>query len=179
MHFLYFPSPSLYISIWIIFSVRISVNPSVITVVSIFVWISVLIISSVEEFSFNSFKKCFCLYSIFIDNVVIIIYNIVLYINRSPDYITVSYCKFTNKYWFFVCGTQNIETTRDRTTLLYNWWHQNVRRCTQLSNGICHVYYNYYQAYGQKDNGGATTRIIGGNGSEMLSQNNKFNVYTK
>ena len=100
-------------------------------------------------------------------------------LNRSPDYITVSYCKFTNKYWCFAYGTQNTEITRDRTTLLYNWWHQNVRRCPQLGNGICHVYNNYYQAYGEKDNGGATSGIIGGDGSEMLSQNNMFNGYNK
>ncbi len=98
---------------------------------------------------------------------------------RSPDYITLSYCKFTNKYWCFAYGTQISEITRDRTTLLYNWLHLNVRRCPQLGNGICHVYNNYYQAYGEKDNGGATKGIIGGDGSEMLSQNNMFNGYSK
>ena len=98
---------------------------------------------------------------------------------RSPDYMTISYCKFTNRYWTVAYGTQNTEITRDRTTLLYNWWHQNVRRCPQLGNGSAHVYNNYYQAYGQKDNGSATTGIIGGEGSEMLSQNNMFNGYTK
>ena len=35
-----------------------------------------------------------------------------------------------------------------------------------------HVYNSYYQAYGQKDNGSATTGIIGGDGSNMVSQNN-------
>ena len=98
---------------------------------------------------------------------------------RSPDYMTISYCKFTNRYWTVAYGTQNSEITRDRTTLLYNFWNQNVRRCPQLGNGICHVYNNYYQAYGQKNNGSATTGIIGGDGSEMLSQNNMFNGYTK
>ena len=98
---------------------------------------------------------------------------------RSIDYITISYCKFTNRYWTVAYGTQNTEITRDRTTLLYNWWNKNVRRCPQLGNGICHVYNNYYEAYGQKDNGGATTGIIGGDGCEMLSQNNMFNGYTK
>ena len=98
---------------------------------------------------------------------------------RSPDYMTISYCKFTNRYWTVAYGTQNTEITRDGTTLLYNWWHQNVRRCPQLGNGSAHVYNNYYQAYGQKDNGSATTGIIGGDGSEMLSQNNMFNGYTK
>ena len=98
---------------------------------------------------------------------------------RSPDYMTISYCKLTNRYWTVAYGTQNSEITRDRTTLLYNWWNQNVRRCPQLGNGICHVYNNYYLAYGQNNNGSATTGIIGGDGSEMLSQNNMFNGYTK
>ena len=98
---------------------------------------------------------------------------------RSVDYITISYCKFTNRYWTVAYGTQNDEYTRDRTTLLYNWWNKNVRRCPQLGNGTAHIYNNYYEAYGQKDNGGATTGIIGGDNSEMLSQNNMFNGYTK
>ena len=97
---------------------------------------------------------------------------------RSPDYMTISYCKFTNRYWTVAYGTQNDEITRDRTTLLYNWWNQNVRRCPQLGNGIMHVYNNYYNAYGQKSNGSATTGIIGGDGSETVSQNNMFNGYT-
>ena len=98
---------------------------------------------------------------------------------RSPDYMTISYCKFTNRYWTVAYGTQNTEITRDRTTLLYNWWNQNVRRCPQLGNGIMHVYNNYYIAYGQKSNGSATTGIIGGDGSETVSQNNMFNGYTQ
>ena len=100
-------------------------------------------------------------------------------LRRSPDYMTISYCKFTNRFWTVAYGTQNGETTRDRTTLLYNWWNQNVRRCPQLGNGSAHIFNNYYSAYGQRDNGGSTTGIIGGDGSEMLSQNNMFNGYTK
>ena len=69
---------------------------------------------------------------------------------RSPDYMTISYCKFTNRYWTVAYGTQNTEITRDRTTLLYNWWNKNVRRCPQLGNGIMHVYNNYYEAYGKE-----------------------------
>ena len=100
-------------------------------------------------------------------------------LNRSPDYISISYCKFINKFWCFAYGTQNTEIARDRTTLLYNLWDKNVRRCPQLGNGAAHIYNNYYQAYGQNDNGPSTTGIIGGDGSEMLSQNNMFNGYTK
>ena len=98
---------------------------------------------------------------------------------RSIDYITISYCKFANRYWTVAYGTQNDEITRDRTTLLYNWWYQNVRRCPQLGNGILHVYNNYYEAFGVDDNNRDTSGIIGGDGSEIVSQNNMFNGYTK
>ena len=98
---------------------------------------------------------------------------------RSPDFITISYCKFSNRYWTVAYGTQNDEYTRVRTTLLYNWWNKNVRRCPQLGNGMMHVYNNYYEAYGQRDNGSSTTGIIGTDNSETVSQNNMFNGYTK
>ena len=99
--------------------------------------------------------------------------------NRTSDYITTSYCKFINKYWCFAIGSQNSETIRNRITLSYNWWHQNVRRCPHIMNGICHIYNNYYQSYGQRDNGNETRGIIGGHKSEILSQNNMFNGFTK
>ena len=94
---------------------------------------------------------------------------------RSPDYMTIYYYKFTKRYWNVAYGTQNDEYTRDRTTLLYNWWNKNVRRCPQLGNGIMYVYNNYYEAYGQRDNGSSTTGIIDGDNSETVSQNNMFN----
>lgn len=97
---------------------------------------------------------------------------------RSPDYVTISYCHLKNRYWTVAYGTQNDEITRDRTTLLYNWWDENVRRCPQLGNGAAHIYNNYYSAYGKDSNGSATTGIIGGDGSEMLSQSNRFQGYT-
>ncbi len=98
---------------------------------------------------------------------------------RSPDYVTISYSRFKNRYWTVAYGTQNTELTRDRTTLLYNWWDKNVRRCPQLGNGSAHIYNNYFSAYGKSDNGGATTGIIGGEGSDMVSIANRFNGYTK
>ena len=98
---------------------------------------------------------------------------------RSPDYVTISYSRFKNRYWTVAYGTQNTELTRDRTTLLYNWWDKNVRRCPQLGNGSAHIYNNYFSAYGKSDNGGATTGIIGGEGSDMVSIAKRFNGYTK
>jgi pectin lyase len=42
-----------------------------------------------------------------------------------------------------------------------------------------HVYNNYYEAFGVEDNNRDTSGIIGGDGSEIVSQNNMFNGYTK
>lgn len=96
---------------------------------------------------------------------------------RSPDYVTISYCHLKKRYWTVAYGTQNDETTRDRTTLLYNWWDENVRRCPQIGNGSGHIYNNYYSAYGVDSNGSGTTGIIGGDGSDIVSQNNRFQGY--
>ncbi|MEE3405367.1 MAG: RICIN domain-containing protein, partial [Acutalibacteraceae bacterium] len=97
---------------------------------------------------------------------------------RSPDYVTISYCHLKHRYWTVAYGTQNSEITRDRTTLLYNWWDENVRRCPQLGNGSAHIYNNYYSAYGTSSNGSGTTGIIGGDGSNFVSENNYFNGYS-
>lgn len=96
---------------------------------------------------------------------------------RSPDYITISYCTFTNRFWTVAYGTQNSETRRDRTTLMYNKWDQCVRRTPQLGNGIAHVYNNSYIG---NDNGNdqSTTQIIAGDGAEFLSENCRFQSLT-
>lgn len=97
---------------------------------------------------------------------------------RSPDYITISYCHLKNRYWTVAYGTQNDEITRNKTTLLYNWWDENVRRCPQIGNGSAHIYNNYYSAYGTDSNGSGTTGMIGGDGSDIVSQNNRFQGYS-
>ena len=97
---------------------------------------------------------------------------------RSPDYVTISYCKFTHRYWTVAYGTQNDEITRDRTTLLYNWWNEDVRRCPQLGNGSAHIYNNYYSGY-DSGNGSGTAQIIGGDGSNMVSENCRFQAFSK
>ena len=96
------------------------------------------------------------------------------YADRSPDYITVSYCIFGIKFWCFESGTQNNDKTRNRITFSYNGWYSNVRRCPEVGNGCAHIYNNFYFGKGQKDNGDYLAQIIGGEGSEILSQNNMF-----
>ena len=97
-------------------------------------------------------------------------------INRSPDYVTISYCTFKNRYWTVAYGTQNSETTRCRTSLMYNTWDQNVRRCPQIGNGSGHIYNNYFVG---TDSGipDGCAQIIGGDGSTMVSENCRFQSY--
>lgn len=95
---------------------------------------------------------------------------------RSPDYITVSYCSFNNRYWTVAYGTQNTETSRCRTTLCYNKWDKNVRRCPQIGNGNGHIYNNYFEG-SDSGNGSGTSQIIGGDGSNIVSENCRFQSY--
>lgn len=97
-------------------------------------------------------------------------------LNRSHDYITISYCTFNNRYWTVAYGTQNGEITRCRTTLCYNYWDQNVRRCPQIGNGSAHIYNNFYEGY-DSGNGSGTAQIIGGDGSDIVSENCRFQSF--
>lgn len=92
---------------------------------------------------------------------------------RSPDYITISYCIFRNRFWTVAYGTQNDEYSRCRTSVMYNWWDQCVRRCPQIGNGNMHVVNNYYSG---NDNGNdqSTDQIIGGDNCNIVSENCRF-----
>lgn len=84
----------------------------------------------------------------------------------SPDYITLSYNHFNNRFWTVAYGTQNTETTRDRTTLLFNKWENCARRTPQIGNGTGHVLNNYY-TYTISD---PSQQIIAGDGCKMLTE---------
>ncbi len=84
----------------------------------------------------------------------------------SPDYITISYNHFNNRYWTVAYGTQNTETTRDRTTLMFNKWENCARRTPQIGNGTGHVY-NSYHTYTISD---PSQQIIAGDGCKMLTE---------
>lgn len=97
---------------------------------------------------------------------------------RSPDYITISYNTFKNRFWTVAYGTQNSETSRCRTTLMYNWWDECVRRCPQIGNGSGHIYNNYYSG----DDSflpNSCSQIISGEGSNMVSENCRFQAVSR
>ena len=92
---------------------------------------------------------------------------------RSPDYITISYNIFRNRFWTVAYGTQNDETTRCRTSLMYNWWDECVRRCPQIGNGTGHIYSNYYSG-DDTYVPNSCNQIISGEGSNIVSENCRF-----
>ncbi len=92
---------------------------------------------------------------------------------RSPDYITISYCIFRNRFWTVAYGTQNDEYSRCRTSVMYNWWDECVRRCPQIGNGNMHVVNNYYSG-NDAGNDQSTDQIIGGDHCNIVSEHCRF-----
>lgn len=98
------------------------------------------------------------------------------YNSYNPDYITVSYTYFKNRYWTFAFGSQNKDTSRLHTTLMYNKWEQCSRRCPQYSNGYDHNYNNYHTVTGGS-NPNKSSQVIGGEGSRVVNENCRFEGY--
>lgn len=92
----------------------------------------------------------------------------------NPDYLTISYNHFYNRYWTVAFGSQNSDTSRIRTTLMYNYWEQCARRTPQIGNGTGHIYNNFYAFSGE----GSSNQIIGGDGSNIRSENCRFEGLT-
>ena len=91
----------------------------------------------------------------------------------NPDYITASYNSFLNRYWTFAFGSQNTDTSRLHTTLMFNRWEQCSRRCPQYSNGYDHNYNNYYTVT-NGSNPNHSSQVIGGEGSRVINENCRF-----
>jgi pectin lyase len=95
----------------------------------------------------------------------------------NPDYITISYCSFKNRFWTVAFGSQNTDTSRVRTTMMFNRWEQCSRRTPQIGNGTLHNYCSLYTVTGSS-NANASAEIIAGEGSVVFSEANRFEAYT-
>lgn len=100
-----------------------------------------------------------------------------VYNGVNPDYITISYNYMKNRFWTVAFGSQNKDTSRLRTTLMFNKWEQCSRRTPQYSNGFHHNYSEYHTVTGSS-NPNASSQVIGGEGSRTLSENSRFEAYT-
>lgn len=100
-----------------------------------------------------------------------------IYNGVNPDYITISYNYMKNRFWTVAFGSQNKDTSRLRTTLMFNKWEQCSRRTPQYSNGFHHNYSEYHTVTGSS-NPNASSQVIGGEGSRTLSENSRFEAYS-
>lgn len=98
------------------------------------------------------------------------------YNGYNPDYITASYNNFLNRYWTFAFGSQNKDTSRLHTSLMFNKWEQCSRRCPQYSNGYDHNYNNYHTVT-NGSNPNKSSQVIGGEGSRVINENCLFEGY--
>lgn len=95
----------------------------------------------------------------------------------NPDYITISYNYMKNRYWTFAFGSQNTDTSRLHTTVMFNKWEECSRRCPQYSNGFDHNYCNYHTVT-NGSNSNQSSQVIGGEGSRVLNENCRFEAMT-
>jgi pectin lyase len=95
-------------------------------------------------------------------------------ISRSPDFVTLSYNIFRNRYWCIAYGTQNSMITENRTTVMYNFWDSNVRRTPQIGNGSLHTYNNFHLRNTTSTDNAGLANIIPGEGSVVYSESNRF-----
>lgn len=98
------------------------------------------------------------------------------YNSYNPDYITVSYNTLKNRYWTFAFGSQNKDTSRLHTSVMFNKFEQCSRRCPQYSNGFDHNYNNYHTVTGNS-NPNKSSQVIGGEGSRVVNENCRFEGY--
>lgn len=98
--------------------------------------------------------------------------------SRATDYMTISYCKFYNRYWTTLFASVSYEVPdnekiRCRVSFLYPFYDQCVRRCPQLGSAYGHLISGFWRGTeGQNDSG--TDEIIGGGQTDVVSQNCRF-----
>lgn len=95
-------------------------------------------------------------------------------IPRSPDFVTLSYNIFRDRYWCIAYGTQNGTTTEDRTSVMFNTFEGCVRRMVQLGNGTLHEYNNFLNRTHTAKTGDGLACIIVGDGANAYLERNRF-----
>ncbi|EHS57069.1 pectate lyase family protein [Paenibacillus sp. Aloe-11] len=104
--------------------------------------------------------------------------NTSTYTNTDPDYVTLSYNKFSNRYWTVAFGTTS-SLIKNNATVMLNYFDSCVRRTPQSGNGRLHVLNNLIQrTLSSRDDAGYAS-IIGGEGAHVYSDSNRFDNFKK
>lgn len=98
--------------------------------------------------------------------------------SRATDFMTISYCKFYNRYWTTLFASVSYEVPsnekiRCRVSFLYPFYDQCVRRCPQLGSAYGHIVSGFWRGKGVSETDGID-QIIGGGQTDVVSQNCRF-----
>ncbi|MBQ8905835.1 MAG: RICIN domain-containing protein [Ruminococcus sp.] len=98
--------------------------------------------------------------------------------SRATDFMTISYCKFYNRYWTTLFASVSYEVPsnekiRCRVSFLYCFYDQCVRRCPQLGSAYGHIVSSFWRGKGVQETDGID-QIIGGGQTDVVSQNCRF-----
>lgn len=98
--------------------------------------------------------------------------------SRATDFMTISYCKFFNRYWTTLFASVSYEVPdsekiRCRVSFLYCFYDQCVRRCPQLGSAYGHIVCGFWRGKGTSETDGID-QIIGGGQTDVVSQNCRF-----
>lgn len=99
------------------------------------------------------------------------------YAEKDPDFVTLSYNKFSHRFWGVAFGAGG--TSQDRATVMYNYFDSIVHRAPQLGNGSLHVYNNFYKRSSAATKNDGYAAIKCGEGSQVYSESNRFENYQK
>ncbi len=100
-------------------------------------------------------------------------------LKRSPDFITLSYNQFQNRFWGIAFGTQNGVITEDRASIMYNVFDSIVQRAPQMGNGTMHVWNNYYVRNSTSIHDDGMAQIKCGENCVAYSEGNRFENFKK
>lgn len=104
--------------------------------------------------------------------------NTSVYVNKNPDFVTLSYNVFSHRFWGVAFGTTT-GVDEDRASVMYNYFDSIVHRAPQLGNGTLHVYNNYYERNDGSIYNDGFAAIKCGAGSVVYSDANCFESYKK
>ncbi|WFR60945.1 pectate lyase [Paenibacillus amylolyticus] len=89
----------------------------------------------------------------------------------DPDYYTISYSKFSNRYWAVTFGAKSID--QNNATVAYNYFDSCVRRTPETGNGRLHALNNFIE----RDNSYEDfpyAAILGAYEAHTYSEGNRF-----
>jgi pectin lyase len=100
------------------------------------------------------------------------------YTNTDPDFITLSYNKYSNRYWTIAFGA-NASAISNNATVMFNHFDSTVRRTPQTGNGRAHILNNLIQRTSPSVGNDPYASIIGGEKSHVYSEGNRFEGFVK